>query len=223
MNTFRFVPEGWNEEIENLSLQKIQEYQQENKTIQGIVQSCDEQCNLHMAYFNGKDNGYYTAPNTNSENQGLVFNQCRLTADSRVEDVSLGRPWQNECYTESIRVDGSTLVTYYDPDIPNPNYKNIGSATTFIDCYMTDQIQNERWNVWTRKHVNGSTVNVTYEDTVFFREYNSMDLDGNLLSPDDYDIVLACAFLYAVMYIVIVFVIDVSYGLIDPRIRLGRG
>ena len=48
MNTFRFVPEGWNEEIENLSLQKIQEYQQENKTIQGIVQSCDEQCNLHI-------------------------------------------------------------------------------------------------------------------------------------------------------------------------------
>ncbi len=48
MNTFQFVPEGWNEEIENLNLQKIQEYQQENKTIQGIVQSCDEQYNLHI-------------------------------------------------------------------------------------------------------------------------------------------------------------------------------
>ncbi|WP_346676950.1 ABC transporter permease [Erysipelatoclostridium sp. An173] len=45
----------------------------------------------------------------------------------------------------------------------------------------------------------------------------------NGISANDYDIVLACAFLYAVMYIVIVFVIDVSYGLIDPRIRLGRG
>ena len=48
MNTFQFVPEGWNEEIENLNLQKIQEYQQENRTIQGIVQSCDEQYNLHI-------------------------------------------------------------------------------------------------------------------------------------------------------------------------------
>ena len=33
MNTFRFVPEGWNEEVENLNLQKIQEYKQENKVI----------------------------------------------------------------------------------------------------------------------------------------------------------------------------------------------
>ncbi len=48
MNTFRFVPEGWNEEIENLNLQKIQKYQQENKTIQGIVKSCDEKYNLHI-------------------------------------------------------------------------------------------------------------------------------------------------------------------------------
>lgn len=48
MNTFRFVPEGWNEEIENLNLQKIQKYQEENKIIQGIVQRCDEQYNLHI-------------------------------------------------------------------------------------------------------------------------------------------------------------------------------
>ena len=48
MNTFRFVPEGWNEEVENLSLQKIQEYKEENKTVQGIVQSCDEKYNLHI-------------------------------------------------------------------------------------------------------------------------------------------------------------------------------
>ena len=48
MNTFRFVPEGWKEEVENLSLQKIQEYKRQNKIIQGIVQSCDEQYNLHI-------------------------------------------------------------------------------------------------------------------------------------------------------------------------------
>lgn len=48
MNTFQFVPEGWNESIENLNLQKIQEYKEENRTLQGIVQSCDENYNLHI-------------------------------------------------------------------------------------------------------------------------------------------------------------------------------
>ena len=45
----------------------------------------------------------------------------------------------------------------------------------------------------------------------------------NSIPANDYNIVLACSFLYAVMYVVIVFVIDISYGLIDPRIRLGKG
>lgn len=44
----------------------------------------------------------------------------------------------------------------------------------------------------------------------------------NGISANDYNIVLTCAFLYAVMYVVIVFVIDISYGFIDPRIRLGK-
>lgn len=48
MNTLQFLPEGWNEELENLNLQKIQKYQKENKTMQGIVQSCDESYNLHI-------------------------------------------------------------------------------------------------------------------------------------------------------------------------------
>lgn len=38
----------------------------------------------------------------------------------------------------------------------------------------------------------------------------------------DYNVTLACSFLYAFMYVVIVLVIDVSYGFIDPRIRLGK-
>ena len=41
------------------------------------------------------------------------------------------------------------------------------------------------------------------------------------IGANDYNIVLACAFLYAVMYVIIVFVIDISYGFIDPRIRMG--
>lgn len=38
----------------------------------------------------------------------------------------------------------------------------------------------------------------------------------------DYNVTLACSFLYAFMYVIIVLVIDISYGLIDPRIRLGK-
>lgn len=48
MNTFQFVPEGWNKEVENLNLQKIQKYKEENKIVQGIVKSCDKKYNLHI-------------------------------------------------------------------------------------------------------------------------------------------------------------------------------
>lgn len=55
MNTFQFVPEGWNEQIEKLDMNKIQEYKEENKVVQGIVQSCDEKYNLHINLGNGID------------------------------------------------------------------------------------------------------------------------------------------------------------------------
>jgi oligopeptide transport system permease protein len=39
----------------------------------------------------------------------------------------------------------------------------------------------------------------------------------------DYNVILAVSFLYSVMYIVVMLIIDVMYGIIDPRIRLGKG
>lgn len=42
------------------------------------------------------------------------------------------------------------------------------------------------------------------------------------IQSSDYNIILACSFLYAVMYIIMMLVIDVAYGIIDPRIRLGK-
>lgn len=42
------------------------------------------------------------------------------------------------------------------------------------------------------------------------------------IQSSDYNIILACSFLYAAMYIVMMLIIDVSYGIIDPRIRLGK-
>lgn len=150
-----------------------------------------EACQLHMAYFNGKKNGYFTAPNTKKDGVGLVFYQCSLSADERVEDVSLGRPWQNECYTVTeTTADGVTYVVDYDPSTPNPLYADVSSATQFIDCTMSHQIQNERWNKWIRKNKDGETISVTYEETVRFIEYNSHDEQGNLLNTDDFDVVL---------------------------------
>ncbi len=45
----------------------------------------------------------------------------------------------------------------------------------------------------------------------------------NGITVNDHNVVLAVAFLYSVLYVVIMLVIDISYGIIDPRIRLGKG
>ncbi|WP_455715136.1 ABC transporter permease [Anaerosporobacter sp.] len=44
----------------------------------------------------------------------------------------------------------------------------------------------------------------------------------NSIRANDYNIILACSFLYSAMYIVMMLIIDISYGIIDPRIRLGK-
>ncbi|UTY40020.1 ABC transporter permease [Allocoprobacillus halotolerans] len=44
----------------------------------------------------------------------------------------------------------------------------------------------------------------------------------NSILSNDVNIILACSFLYAAMYIIMMLIIDVSYGIIDPRIRLGK-
>lgn len=43
------------------------------------------------------------------------------------------------------------------------------------------------------------------------------------IQANDYNVVMAVSFLYSVLYIVMMLVVDVLYGVIDPRIRLGRG
>ena len=152
-------------------------------------------CELHMAGFAGRDTGYFTAANTKKGDTGLVFYQCTLTVDESYGEgstVSLGRPWQTECYTESVRTADGTFVTEYDPDRKNPSYENTASSVTFVECTMDPAIQNERWNVWTRKDTEGNTLDVTYHDDVHFAEYNSKDVNGEYLNPEDYkdDIVL---------------------------------
>ncbi len=76
MNAFGFVPEGWNKDIENLSILKIEEYKNENKTMQGIVQSCDEKYNLHI--------------NLGNKIEGII-------PRSEVEDTKEGLPNEKLC------------------------------------------------------------------------------------------------------------------------------
>ena len=44
----RFTPEGWNEKIVNLTEDNIQECIKNKKILQGIVESCDNEYNLHI-------------------------------------------------------------------------------------------------------------------------------------------------------------------------------
>lgn len=45
----------------------------------------------------------------------------------------------------------------------------------------------------------------------------------NAIQFNDYNIVMAIAFLYSVMFIAVMLIVDILYGIIDPRIRLAKG
>jgi oligopeptide transport system permease protein len=44
----------------------------------------------------------------------------------------------------------------------------------------------------------------------------------NAITNNDYNLVIACAFVYSAMYIVMMLVLDILYGVIDPRIRVAK-
>lgn len=43
------------------------------------------------------------------------------------------------------------------------------------------------------------------------------------IEVNDYNVIMAVAFLYSLLYVGMMLVVDVSYGIIDPRIRLTKG
>ncbi|MDO4499960.1 MAG: ABC transporter permease [Erysipelotrichaceae bacterium] len=49
---------------------------------------------------------------------------------------------------------------------------------------------------------------------------------GNLMIQgiqfNDYNVTIACSFIYSIIYVVIMFVVDLLYGVIDPRIRITK-
>ena len=44
----------------------------------------------------------------------------------------------------------------------------------------------------------------------------------NAIQSNDYNVVIALSFIYAAMYIGIMLVVDILYGVIDPRIRVAK-
>ena len=53
MNTFKFVPEGWNNEITKLNQTDIDKYMKNKEILQGLVRECDDNYNLHINFENG--------------------------------------------------------------------------------------------------------------------------------------------------------------------------
>ena len=50
MKAVQFKPEGWNNEITKVDKSNLEEYINEEKVLQGLVKSCDEKLNLHVAF-----------------------------------------------------------------------------------------------------------------------------------------------------------------------------
>lgn len=80
----------------------------------GAATAVFQNCHIHS-----KKNSHVTAASTNSIIPfGFVFLDCRLTADSNINKVSLGRPW-------------------------SPT-----ASVTYLNCWMDKHIIPEGWNNW---------------------------------------------------------------------------
>ena len=53
MNSLKFKPEGWNNEITPLDQNNINNYIQTNETLQGLLKNCDDNYNLYIQFENG--------------------------------------------------------------------------------------------------------------------------------------------------------------------------
>lgn len=53
MNSLKFKPEGWNNEITPLDKSNINNYIETNETMQGLVKECDDNYNLYIQFENG--------------------------------------------------------------------------------------------------------------------------------------------------------------------------
>jgi pectinesterase len=80
----------------------------------GAATAAFQNCHIHS-----KKNSHVTAASTNSIIPfGFVFFNCKLTADSAINKVSLGRPW------------------------------NPAASVTYINCWLGNHILPEGWSNW---------------------------------------------------------------------------
>jgi pectinesterase len=88
-----------------------------------------DSCRIHS-----KANSYITAASTPMGNNfGYVFRNCKLTADSGINKVYLGRPWR------------------------------AFAKTVFIDCYLGMHIRAEGWNNWNNPDKEKTTFYAEYK------------------------------------------------------------
>lgn len=53
MNSLKFKPEGWNNEITKFNFENINRYIEQKQTLQGLVKECDDNYNLYISFENG--------------------------------------------------------------------------------------------------------------------------------------------------------------------------
>ena len=53
MNTLKFEPEGWNNEITKVDKFNLKTYMENQETLQGLVRNCDDNYNLYVKFENG--------------------------------------------------------------------------------------------------------------------------------------------------------------------------
>lgn len=53
MNTLKFEPEGWNNEVTKVNKNNIKTYIENNRILQGLVRRCDDNYNLYVSFENG--------------------------------------------------------------------------------------------------------------------------------------------------------------------------
>lgn len=119
-----------------------------------------EQCHIHS-----KKNSHVTAASTPKEKAyGYIFNDCVLTADSSLNRVSLGRPWQPYSSVTYLHtyIDQHILPQGWDNWHKPENektaryaeYKNYGpGANTTIRFAWTRQLSDKEAENYTLRHV----------------------------------------------------------------------
>lgn len=97
----------------------------------GSATAVFDRCVLHS-----KKNSYVTAANTpEGKSFGYVFRHCKLTADSGIDRVYLGRPWRDF------------------------------ARVVYLHCYMGDHIVPEGWHNWSKPEREKTAFYAEYKST----------------------------------------------------------